>query len=97
VPIAFSEAIPLAALGLGVNLISAWLLREDHDHDIALAHDRGDHGHADHNPRAPTFTSSRTPSITCLGHPRAGFIVPFAPSYRRRRHTVLNITVTPAK
>ena len=25
VPIAFAEAIPLAALGLGVNLISAWL------------------------------------------------------------------------
>jgi cation diffusion facilitator family transporter len=54
VPIAFREAIPLAALGLGVNLISAWLLREDHDHDIALAHDRGDHDHhhADHNLRA---------------------------------------------
>jgi len=54
VPIAFREAIPLAALGLGVNLISAWLLREDHDHEIALAHDRGDHDHhhADHNLRA---------------------------------------------
>jgi cation diffusion facilitator family transporter len=53
VPIAFSEAIPLAALGLGVNLI-AWLLREDHDHDVALAHDHGDHDHrhADHNLRA---------------------------------------------
>ena len=32
VPIAFREAIPIAALGLGVNLISAWLLRNDHDH-----------------------------------------------------------------
>jgi cation diffusion facilitator family transporter len=54
VPIAFSEAIPLAALGLGINLISAWLLREDHDHDVALAHDHGnhDHHHADHNLRA---------------------------------------------
>src|ERR671912_453229 len=29
VPIHFGEAIPLAVLGLGVNLVSAWLL---HDH-----------------------------------------------------------------
>jgi len=27
VPIAFDEAIPVAVLGLGVNLLSAWLLR----------------------------------------------------------------------
>lgn len=34
IPIAFDEAIPIAALGLGVNLLSAWLLRDDHDdHD----------------------------------------------------------------
>jgi len=33
VPIAFNEAIPIAALGLGVNLLSAWLLRDEHDHD----------------------------------------------------------------
>ena len=52
VPIAFGEAIPLAALGLGVNLISAWLLREDHDHGMAAAHDHSDHHHADHNLRA---------------------------------------------
>ena len=52
VPIAFGEAIPLAALGLGVNLISAWLLRDDHDHDMAAAHGRNDHHHADHNLRA---------------------------------------------
>src|SRR5579864_1374423 len=35
VPIAFAEAIPLAAVGLAVNLVSAWLLREDHRHDGA--------------------------------------------------------------
>jgi cation diffusion facilitator family transporter len=40
--IAFNEAIPIAALGLGVNLLSAWLLRDEHDHDH---HDHGhDHG-----------------------------------------------------
>jgi cation diffusion facilitator family transporter len=44
VPIAFNEAIPIAALGLGVNLFSAWLLRDEHDHNH---HDHGhDHGHS---------------------------------------------------
>ena len=38
-PIAFDEAIPIATLGLGINLLSAWLLRDDHDHD------HRDHGH----------------------------------------------------
>src|SRR6201985_1013890 len=36
VPIAYGEAIPIAVLGLAVNLVSAWLLRDGHDH----------HGHA---------------------------------------------------
>ena len=31
VPIAFNQAIPIAVLGLGVNLLSAFLLREDQD------------------------------------------------------------------
>jgi cation diffusion facilitator family transporter len=44
VPIAFNEAIPIAALGLGVNLVSAWLLRDEHDHDH---HNHGhDHRHS---------------------------------------------------
>jgi cation diffusion facilitator family transporter len=38
VPIAFNEAIPLAALGLAVNLISAWLLREDHVGSVVAVH-----------------------------------------------------------
>jgi cation diffusion facilitator family transporter len=50
VPIAFGEAIPLAALGVAVNLATAWLLREEHDAE----HDRDiESGHgADHNLRA---------------------------------------------
>src|ERR1700749_1287394 len=40
VPIAYGEAIPVAMLGLCVNLLSAWLLRDDHDH-----HGHG-HSHA---------------------------------------------------
>jgi len=32
VPIAFSQAIPIAFVGLGVNLLSAYLLKDDHHH-----------------------------------------------------------------
>jgi cation diffusion facilitator family transporter len=57
VPIAFNQAIPLAALGLAVNLVSARLLRGDHRHEHAGAdhHDHDHHhhhDHADHNLRA---------------------------------------------
>jgi cation diffusion facilitator family transporter len=56
VPIAFNQAIPIAVLGLGVNLLSAFLLRDDHDHHHAHGHGH-DHQataqvHADHNLRA---------------------------------------------
>jgi len=49
-PIAFAQAIPIAALGLAVNLASAWLLsrgghhHHDHDHHGDHAHD-DDHDH----------------------------------------------------
>jgi cation diffusion facilitator family transporter len=54
VPIAFNEAIPLAALGLAVNLISAWLLREDHVGSVVAVHEHTGHRHyhTDHNLRA---------------------------------------------
>lgn len=41
VAIAFGEALTIAVIGLGVNLVSAWLL-SDHDHDH---HDHHDHHH----------------------------------------------------
>jgi cation diffusion facilitator family transporter len=44
VTIHFREAIPIAVLGLCVNLASAWLLRETHDH----GHDHGAHHHGAH-------------------------------------------------
>jgi cation diffusion facilitator family transporter len=56
-PIAFDQAIPVAVLGLGVNLLCAWLLRDDHDHGHSHAphrhehddrHDDDDHHHHDH-------------------------------------------------
>jgi cation diffusion facilitator family transporter len=66
VPIAFDQAIPIAVVGLAVNLLSAYLLRDDHhhagahDHEHRHAHDDDAHGHAhdaihvhrDHNLRA---------------------------------------------
>jgi cation diffusion facilitator family transporter len=58
VPIAFNESIPIAAVGLCVNLLSAYLLRDDHahhhGHDHGRAHDHHGHAavHADHNLRA---------------------------------------------
>jgi cation diffusion facilitator family transporter len=51
VPIAYGEAISVAVLGLGVNLLSAWLLRGSHDHHHG--HHDHDHGHDhDNNLRA---------------------------------------------
>jgi len=50
VSIAFDEAIPIAVLGLGVNLVSAWLLRDEHDHRPEAAGDH--HQHHDLNLRA---------------------------------------------
>jgi cation diffusion facilitator family transporter len=61
VPISFNEAIPIAVLGLIVNIVSALLLSggsgHDHGHDHGHAHDHGDahvHGkaHRDNNMRA---------------------------------------------
>lgn len=62
VTIGFSEAIPIAVVGLGVNLLSAWLLHDDegHWHDHSEHHGHGDasahrdhgHGHHDTNLRA---------------------------------------------
>ena len=51
VAIAFSEAIPIAALGLAVNIVSAWLLSSGgHDHGHAHAHTQhGEHEHDDHH------------------------------------------------
>jgi len=51
-PIAFGEAIPIAFLGLAVNVASIWLLHDDHDHaHHEHEHDHG-HAHHDHNLRA---------------------------------------------
>ena len=57
-PIHYGEAIPIAVLGLVVNVVSAWLLSagthgHQHDHDHGHSHGHGhDHGHHDLNLRA---------------------------------------------
>jgi cation diffusion facilitator family transporter len=50
VAISFDEAIPIAVVGLAVNIASAWLLGGDHDHGHAHghAHDHA-HNHDDHD------------------------------------------------
>lgn len=57
VAIDFPQAITVAVVGLGVNLLCAWLLRDDHahhhhghDHHHARRHD--DEGHGHHHPAA---------------------------------------------
>jgi cation diffusion facilitator family transporter len=47
VPIVYGEAIAVAVLGLAVNLVSAWLLRDTHGHDHH-GHDHHDHDHHGH-------------------------------------------------
>src|SRR6202140_2380969 len=52
VPISFNEAIPIAVLGLVVNVASAWLLSGGHHHGHSLGHSHGhDHDHHGDEPR----------------------------------------------
>jgi cation diffusion facilitator family transporter len=51
-PIAYGEAIAVAALGLVINILSAWLLRDGHDHHHGYGHDHDRihaHGHQYHD------------------------------------------------
>lgn len=62
VPIRYGDALLVAALGLAINLVSAWLLGgsdghaqgpgHDHDHDRDDPNHHHDHHHQDHNLRA---------------------------------------------
>lgn len=51
VAIDFRQAIIVAVIGLSVNLVCAWLLRDDHAHHHGHGHDHG-HGHGHHHARA---------------------------------------------
>ena len=55
VPISFNEAIPIAVLGLLVNVGSAWLLSSgDHHHSHSHGHSRG-HAEDSHDPGDETY------------------------------------------
>ena len=62
VPIHFAEAIPIAVLGLAVNLVSAWLLG---DHDHAHDHAHG-HTHRDNNMRAAVIHVMADAAVSIL-------------------------------
>lgn len=79
VPIRFAEAIPIAALGLGVNAASAWLLSGgDHHHGLGHHHGQGhgrtsrhngDHHEHDEEKRIVTPSGILTLSIFEEHHP----------------------------
>jgi cation diffusion facilitator family transporter len=59
VPIVYGEAIAVACLGLAVNLVSAWLLRDSHGHHHGHVHDHHhDHDHDHHHPRDNNFRAA---------------------------------------
>jgi Co/Zn/Cd efflux system component len=58
-PIHFAEAIPIACLGLAVNIASAWLLSGGgHDHGHSHGHAHGGHDHQDHDESREIVTAS---------------------------------------
>lgn len=74
VTIQFREAIPIACLGLCVNLSSAWLLHEGHDHTHDYRHSHGHHDqdarHVDTNLRAAyvhVLVDAMTSVLTIVG------------------------------
>lgn len=99
VPIRFSEAIPIAVLGLGVNIVSAWLLSGgDHGHSHGHSHGHGHsdhaddhHEHADEAHRVETASGTITLSVFEEGVPPVFRIEAESPDVRL---TPPNVTVT---
>ncbi|MCP3050703.1 CDF family Co(II)/Ni(II) efflux transporter DmeF [Xanthomonas euvesicatoria pv. allii] len=54
-PIHYDQAIAIAVVGLAVNLVCAWWLRDHHDHghDHGHAHGHAHHTHGDHSDAGP--------------------------------------------
>ncbi|WP_224407214.1 CDF family Co(II)/Ni(II) efflux transporter DmeF [Afifella sp. IM 167] len=48
VQISFDQAIAVAVIGLIVNIVCAWLLKDDHTHHHGHGHGHGSHGHGSH-------------------------------------------------
>lgn len=71
VPILFRQAIPIAALGLAVNMASAWLLsRGGHDHHHGHSHSNGeDHGEHDETHMITTANGELALTVFEENHP----------------------------
>ncbi|MHB1677946.1 MAG: CDF family Co(II)/Ni(II) efflux transporter DmeF [Sulfuriferula sp.] len=68
VKIDFSEAIPIAVVGLAVNLLSAWLLSGDDHHGHDHGHSHGSHGQDIHGHGITHLHEDETQAIqTTLG------------------------------
>ena len=72
VPIAFNQAIPIAVVGLGVNLLSAFLLQDDHDNRHGHPHDHQPHAHDD--PRDDHSHASGSVRVHRDNNLRAAFV-----------------------
>ena len=103
VPIRFGEAIPIAVLGLLVNLASVWLLSGDHHghgHGHAHGHDHGhdhehEHEHADSAQHVFCGAGAFVVSIFEDGVPPVFRITPATPSSTLDAASVSVTTVRP--
>jgi cation diffusion facilitator family transporter len=94
VPIHFDEAIPIAVVGLLVNLASVWLLSGDH-HGHSHGHGHDVHAHEDEVPKI--FASSGVFAISILeeGAPPVFRITPAAENSRLDSSAMSVTTVRP--
>src|SRR5579863_5215616 len=72
IPIQFTEAIPIAVVGLVVNIVSAWLLSGGEHHDHSHGHDHShadDHIHGHHHEHAEdNHDSEEHQPVSGVGH-----------------------------
>jgi cation diffusion facilitator family transporter len=72
VPISFNEAIPIAVLGLAVNVASAWLLSGGHHRGHSHGHSHGhDHDHGEKPARIDLSTGAPDVDLEEHGHDAA--------------------------
>jgi cation diffusion facilitator family transporter len=102
VPIHFGEAIPIAVVGLLVNLVSAWLLSGDHhghshghSHGHGHGHGDGDHAHEDEGQKIFAPSGVFVVSIFEDGVPPVFRITPATTNSRLDVSTVSVTTVRP--
>jgi len=92
VPIQFGEAIPIAVLGLLVNIASVWLLSGDHHgHSHGHGHDHGD----DEAQQVSTSAGTLTLSIYEDGVPPVFRLAPSSGDTQFTRSTVSIVTIRP--